>query len=476
MTGCNLLRFTSTFVAAALVAGCHTVGPRYAGPPAAAVANRPSAAGPFVSASPAVSAAEPPGRWWRLYDDPRLDALVTAALSANTDLRVADANLERSQAMLQEARAARQPQAALTISPSYQQLSTESYLQPGVVAPLGLIDAGAAVTYEADLFGRVHRAIQAASAEDEAVRAARDLVRVTVAADVARAYADACGAGESLASARRSLSLQQQSAGVTAGLVRAGRGTALDLTRTTAQVSQLQADIPALLAQQRNALYRLATLTGRPPAEFPEDVVGCAGAPRLTRPIPVGDGAALLRRRPDVREAERRLASDTYRIGVATGDLYPTVTLGASAGTTGALSDAFQAQTNRWGVGPGLTWQLNHSAARARVAAAQAEVRADLARFDAVVLVALRETETALTLYTHDLDRDLALQAVRDRAAEAVEQADSLYRAGRIDYLPLLDAQRTLASSQSALAASHARVASDQIAIFLALGGSWSEV
>lgn len=460
--------------AGAALAGCKTVGPRYAGPPATAVAKAPEAVGPFVSASsPAFSSEPAPGDWWRLYNDPRLDALIRQAFAANTDLRIAEGNLERSQALVRQARAGRQPSVTVNFNPSYQQLSTESYLQPGVIAPLGLIDTGVAVSYEFDVFGRIHRGIQAASAEDEAVRAAYDLAKVTVAAETARAYADACGAGEQLAAARRSLALQQQSGVLTRRLVSAGRGTALDVTRSTSQISQYQANIPALLILQRNALYRLAVLTGRPPADYPRDLEACVAAPRLVTPLPVGDGAALIRRRPDVREAERNLAAATYRIGVATGQLYPTVTLAASAGSTGALVDIFKPETNRYGAGPNIAWQLNQNAARARIAEAQAGVKIRLAQFDGVVLTSLRETEGALTTYAHDLDRNADLRAVRAQAATAVDQADRLYRGGKIDFLARLDAERALASAESALAASDTQLSTDQIAIFLALGGGW---
>lgn len=456
------------------LSGCRTAGPRYAGPPPAAVANRPDAAAPFVSAEgSAFSAAPAPGDWWRLYDDPRLDRLVRDAFAANADLRLAEANLERSQALLQQARAARQPSVLINLNPSYQQLSTESYLQPGVIPPLGLIDAGVAVAYELDLFGRLHRGVQAAAAEDEAVRAARDLAQTTVAAETVRAYADACGAGEQLAAARRSLALQRQTSALVQRRVRAGRGAALDVTRSVAQISQSQADIPALESRQRNALYRLAVLTGRPPADYPRDLETCAAPPRLVTPVPVGDGALLLRRRPDVREAERSLAAATYRIGVAAAGLYPTVSFGVTAGTTGAITDALTPQTDRYGVSPNIAWQLNRTAARARIAEAEAETRGRLARFDAVVLTALREAETAMTVYRHDLERHADLSAVRTQATTGVAQADRLYRGGRIDYLALLDAQRSLAAAQAAVAASDAQLSTDQIAIFAALGGGW---
>ncbi|HEY1926488.1 MAG TPA: TolC family protein [Caulobacteraceae bacterium] len=460
-------------VTMALAAGC-TVGPRYRGPPASSVVHAPEAKGPFVSAQGTAFSADPaPGDWWRLYADPRLDQLISEAFAANTDLRVAEANLEKTAALVREARARRQPNVTFNVNPSFQQLSAQSYFQPGVFPPFGLIDTGFAISYEADLFGQLHRGVQAARAEEEAARAARDLVKVNVAAATARAYAEACGAGEELVEARRAVSLQQETERLTVRLVRAGRGTALDLTRVSAQVSQFEADVPALLATQRNALYRLAVLTGRPPADYPKDLEVCATAPRLVRAIPVGDGAALIRRRPDIREAERMLAASTYRIGVAIGDLYPTVTLSATVGSTGLIQDTFTPEAARAGIGSGLVWQLNQNAARARIAAARADDRAALASFEGVVLNALRETETALTDYSHDLDRHSALVAVNAQAQTAVGQAQSLYVAGRVGSLSLLDAQRTAAAAARGVASSDAQLAADQVALFLALGGGW---
>jgi NodT family efflux transporter outer membrane factor (OMF) lipoprotein len=398
---------------------------------------------------------------------------VSEAFAANADLRLAQANLERSQALLREARAARQPTAEVNFDPSYEQLSPESYLHSGAVAPLGLYDTGVSVSYELDLFGRLRRVVEAATAEDGAVRAAYDLTKVIVAAETARAYADACSAGEELVVTRRSLALQLQTAQITQRLVHAGRAPTLDFTRTAGQVAQIRANIPALETQRTNALYRLAALTGQPPAEYPKSVESCVSAPRLRQPIPVGDGTALLRRRPDVREAERALAAATARIGVATADLYPRVTLGATAGSTGGISDFLTTPTNRYGVGLSIHWQANRSLVRARISQASAAGKLALARFDGVVLTALRDTESALATYTHDLQRDDDLATAQARAAEAEQQAQRLYVGGKIDFLPLLDAQRSLAAAGSSLAASHAQLAADQVAIFLALGGGW---
>jgi multidrug efflux system outer membrane protein len=454
--------------------GCRSVGPDYQGPPGNAVLKAPAAHGLFLNSSdPAFSGESGPGPWWRLYDSAQLDELVSAALLANTDLRMAQANLERSLALLQQARAARRPTAEVNFDPSYQQISAESFLHSGTVPATGLYDTGVSVSYELDVFGRLKRTIEAAAADDEAVKAAYDLTKITVAAQTARAYADVCNAGEELEVTRRSLQLQVQSAETTRRLVEAGRTSSLDLTRSSAQVAQVRANIPSLEAQRTNALYRLAALTGKPPAEYPKSVESCAAAPRLKQPLPIGDATALLRRRPDVREAERKLAAATARIGVATADLYPRIAIGVGAGSTGATSDFLSPPTNRFGIGLAIHWEANQSLARARIVEANALAKLALARFDAVVLTALRDTESALSTYSRDRQRDDDLATAQARASEAEQQTKRLYGGGKIDFLSHLDAQRTLASAEDALAVSHARLATDQVAVFLALGGGW---
>jgi NodT family efflux transporter outer membrane factor (OMF) lipoprotein len=456
------------------LAGCQNVGPEYRGPPRSALINSPGINRSFLSAGEGPFSSEPAGgEWWRLYESTALDELIKEAFAANTDLRIAQANLERSQALLREAKAMREPKAGINFDPSYQQLSPEGYLHSGAVPPDGLYDSGVSVSYELDLFGRLHRAVQAASADDEAVRAAYDLTKVTVAAEAARAYADACSAGAELAVTQRSLQLEVQIMGITRRLVEAGRAPTLDLVRSSGQVAQSQANIPPLESQRTNALYRLAALTGHSPAEYPKSIESCTTSPRLRRPMPIGDGAALLRRRPDVREAERELAASTARVGVATAELYPRITLGASVGSTGIIDDFLTASTNRWGFGLQIHWQANQSVARAHVAGASADNKRALARFDGAVLTALRDTESALATYSRELQRDEDLVVAQARALEAERQARRLYAGGRIDSLPLLDAERSLVQADGALANSHAEIAEEQVAIFLALGGGW---
>jgi outer membrane protein TolC len=217
-------------------------------------------------------------------------------------------------------------------------------------------------------------------------------------------------------------------------------------------------------------------LTGRPPADLPaaagERVVGL----EITQPIPVGDGTALLKRRPDILAADRRLAADTARIGVATADLYPRISLGGSIGSTGPnIGDVFGGGPLRWLLGPLINWAFpNQEGARAKIAAAKADTQASLATFDGTVLRALEETETALNSYARALDRRTALKAARDEAARAAAITRAQQREGAVDSLAWLDAERTYAETEAALAEQDARIADAQIDVFRALAGGWS--
>lgn len=456
---------------ALVLAACTTVGPQYRSPAPAAPAQA-----PFTGATgPALSAEQPPGEWWRLYQDPVLDGLVSQALAANTDLRVAAANLAQARAVLREVRAGRQVSTTLGASASYGQGSAAAAGLPDALDPGASFDVGLDAGYQVDLFGRIRRAIAASRADVEAVRAGYDLVRISVAAETARAYADACGFGQQLETARRTLALQQQSSDITQRAVTAGRGTGLDVARARALLEQTRASIPTLEAQRRTALYRLSVLTGRPPAEFPPEVERCVTAPALTSPLPVGDGAGLLSRRPDVRQAERRLAAATERVGVVTADLYPSVSLGASIGSTATdVGDLFSNRGFRFGLGPLISWNFpNRTVTRARIAQSEAAAQAALADFDGTWLRALEETEGALTRYANELERAAALRAARDQSAEALRLARLRFSAGAENFLTVLDAERTLAQAEQALSQSQAQISTNQVSVFLALGGGW---
>jgi NodT family efflux transporter outer membrane factor (OMF) lipoprotein len=473
----------ASFALAASLAGCalHPVGPDYKLPDAAVV-NRPGAAAPFaLPAASAASGATPfadaplPPHWWRLYQDPKLDALVEKALARNTDLRVALANLEKSEAQDRAVAGQGKPTISTDFAPGFGHASGVTYLAPNYVPPSGWqYEAGASVSYQLDLFGKLRRAIEASQADTDAARAALDMARVTVAASTARAYADACATGLRLESAQHSTELQREALDVSVRLQQAGRVGITDAARARSQLALLEASIPPLQARRQAALYRLATLTGDLPQDFDRDVATCALPPHVAGAIPVGDGAALLKRRPDIRQAERQLAAATATIGVATADLYPRVSLGLQLGSASLGNDFLGKDSFAYNVGPLISWTIpNTGVVRAHIAQANAGADAALARFDGTVLTALRETQTALEVYARELDRHAALQAARDESATVAEQARRLYRSGRTGYLDALDAERGLASSEATLAASDAELADDQVGLFLALGGGW---
>jgi NodT family efflux transporter outer membrane factor (OMF) lipoprotein len=455
----------------ALALSACAVGPDYV-----ATSPSPASSGPFLSAGdPPVVPSPLPDDWWRLYDDPVLDGLVADALAANTDLRQAVARIERARAGLRGARADRLPQASIDTGSTYSR-QPESQVLPGSDREGWSYDAGIEVAYELDLFGRVGRSVEAARADLAASQADADAVRVMVVADTTRAYADAASGAAQVRVARDIVDLLDRSLGLTTRRYEAGLESGLAVAQIGALREQRAAEIPALEAGRQAALYRLATLTGRAPSELPQIAGERSVGLEIRNPIPVGDGAALLARRPDVRAAERRLAAGTARIGVATADLYPRITLGGAIGSTGpSLEDMFTGGPLRWFLGPLLSWAFpNQEPARARIDAAEADMQGDLAAFDGAVLLALEETETALSNYARALERRAALQSAAGQAERAARIVQAQQREGSINSLARLDAERTLAEARALLASQDAAVSRAQIDLFRALGGGWA--
>lgn len=466
-------RTISALLAATALSAC-AVGPNYepALPSAStqALLHAPEGEAAFTPASP-------PADWWSLYRDARLDGFIADALAANTDLRVAAANLAQARAALRETRAGQSISTNVAASGNYRRESGAAQGLPTALPETEIYDAGIDVGYQVDLFGRIRRAVEAGRADVEAVQAAYDLTRITVVAETVRAYSDACTSGRQLAVARNSVAIQEQTFDLTRRLLEGGRATAQQTSQAGALLEQTRAEIPALEAQRQIALYRLAVLTGRPPAEFSRDVAECDTPLRLDTPIPVGDGAALLARRPDVRAAERRLAAATARIGVATAELYPNISIGGSIGTTaGSLGDLGSSSALRFGIGPLISWSFpNIAVARARIAQAEAGQQAALAEFDGAWLGALQDTESALTLYARGLERNRALASGVEQAREAARIARLRYEAGRENFQVVLDIERQLTQAEALLAQSEAQQSNNLVSLFLALGGGWEQ-
>jgi NodT family efflux transporter outer membrane factor (OMF) lipoprotein len=457
----------------AVLGGC-TLGPRYRPPTPPAGANA-----PLVSLNPqAETTAEPPDDWWRLYRDPLLDQYLAEAFAANEDLKTAEANLTAARAVLEASRGGNYPSTALEAGAVYgRDPTTEEILEVVGAKPqtIWLFDTLFDVSYELDLFGRVKRSIEASKADTQAAAAGRDILRITVAAETTRAYAQVCTLGEQLSVAHHSLDVVSREAWITEQRHAAGANSEFDVVRAQGLVAQVRSAIPPLEGQRRAALFQLAALLGRTPVHAPAEAEACVTPPRLDALIPIGDGAALLKRRPDVRLADRRVAAATARVGVAIADLYPNISLTGFYG--GAALNTAQLTQNAgliWGVGPQISWAFpNQIVPRARIHQAKAGADAALAGFDSTVLQALKETEQALATYGSELDHREALAEAQDRARKAFDIAHGQFLAGSIPNLDLLTAEQVLVAADTAVAASDAALVQDQIAVFKALGGGW---
>ncbi|MFM0659743.1 efflux transporter outer membrane subunit [Paraburkholderia sediminicola] len=440
-----------------------------------------AASAPFMSAEHGPAAQQPlPDDWWRLYQDPVLDGLIQQALEQNRDLAVAVARLARSQAVLNEATAARLPETQLALGGNYGKQSADQIVAAARRESADTRWAYApslAVSYEVDLWGRVRHLVEASQADADAMQAATDAVRVAVVASTTDAYMHVCAYGEQIDVANRSLGIAQRLVDLTTRQRNRGLVSDLEVARASGFLDETRATLPTLEGKRRAALFELAVLLGRPPGEFPQAAGQCRLAPVLNASFPVGDGAALLRRRPDLREAERKLAAADARVGVARADLYPSIVLGGSVNflsTTGSLASLGDQYAVAWGVGPLISWRFpNMAVSRARLAQAKAGNTEALVQFERNVLTALKETEQALTFYGAQWERQRALQVARANDARAFHLAELNYQAGALDFLDVLDAERSLVAGDAALAVSTEALASDQIAVFKALGGGW---
>jgi NodT family efflux transporter outer membrane factor (OMF) lipoprotein len=444
-------------LAALAVAGCMTAPTP---PPTIAPA---TATGAFADL-PIAAIGPVPDDWWRLYHDPTLDRLISASLVANADLRVAYANLDGARAALRQARAARLPQTTIESAGTLDNSATQPSASSNV--PTTDYDLALTASWDADLFGRLRSAALAAGADADAQAATLDALRVAVVADTVLAYVELCGATRAAAISRQVIAVQERSVGLVEDQLAAGEVSLLEVSQAASLLESTRATLAPFEAARANALYRIATLQGRPPAEARGFNLVCNAPPKLPAAVPVGDGQALLLRRPDIRDAERRLAAATARIGVARADLYPRVNLG---GTVGLLTGGFAATAS-----PLISWAFpNQAPARARLAQARATERAALAGWDVAVLRALREVETALVAYDAEVRRNRALDAARLQSELYARRAAARVRLGDAAFLIQFDAERVRAQAALGQAQSDLTVAQAQVALFRALGGGW---
>jgi multidrug efflux system outer membrane protein len=460
----NSLHRSALTLVATLALGACAVGPDYVAPAKTAPAFRNADAG-IVSQQPFEAA------WWKQFGDPTLDDLVARALAGGLDLKIAAARVDEARALLRAERRTRWPGVAAEVAHTDGKAQ-----QPGLTAERVDVesnDAGLAALWELDLFGRVRRGVQAAAAGAEAAEADLRDAQVVVAAEVARTYLDLRGAQKRLEVARANLELQRETLNLTRVRLDLGRGSELDAQSAAARLAATEAGIPPLVAAQASAAHRLAVLLGLEPGTLDAELAPRAVPPQLTT-LAVDSPDALLRRRPDIRAAERELAAATAKIGVAKADLFPRLTLSGFIGfVAGDADELGEAASRAWSFSPVLSWGGLDPGVRARVVAAEARAGGALARYDRAVLGALAETETAFVVYAQNRARLAATLTAAQSSRRAAELARVQYREGALEYLRLLDAERSALQAEDSLAGAETDLNTSVVAIYKALGGGW---
>jgi multidrug efflux system outer membrane protein len=451
-----------------LLAGCMVVGPNYNPPPMQA---------PEVFANQAdegLSSDRVETAWWRGFRDETLNQLVERTVAHNRDLRVATARLREARALRAQTGFDRYPTVTSQGSYTRERLS-EDRTPPGGERDVELYDAGFDATWELDFFGRVRRSLEASAADVEAAEANRWDMSVSLLAEVARNYVELRGTQHRLAVARQNAENQRQTLSMTTALLEGGRGTELDTSRAEAQWHSTLAGIPPLETAIKQAMHRLGVLTGQPPTALEPALSEPVPLPALPTRVALGTPADLLRRRPDIRATERTLAAATARVGVATADLFPRITLAGSLGLhASSLSGLGRSGSDTFAIGPGIFWAaFDLGRVRARISAADARTEAALAQYEQRVLLALEETENALVDFTRQQVRRDLLQAAAQASAKARDLARQRFQFGVADFLTVLDAERTLLEAEERLADSETRTATALIAVYKTLGGGW---
>ncbi|MGD0540125.1 MAG: efflux transporter outer membrane subunit [Tepidisphaeraceae bacterium] len=423
-------------------------------------------------------------RWWTTLNDPTLNGLIDRAVKNNPDVLAAEARIR-------EARANRGIQASglfpdVGAQGSYTH-ERESQNLPGVAAftssgggafpgiESDLWQAGFDATWEIDVFGGTRRAIESANYSVQAAQWDRRDVLVSLLAEVAVNYVELRGAQLELEIAQENLQSQQQTLDLTRRKAEGGLIPYLDVAQQEAQVATTASVIPTLQAQVRQTIHHLGILLGEAPGSLSDELTAAAPIPVGPASVPPGLPGELLRRRPDVRRAERQLAAATAQIGVATADLYPKFSItGAMGVESQSLKQLFDYTSRTYQIVPGVTWDIfNAGKVSSNIDVQTARQAEALQAYRKAVLQSMEDVEDSLVAYNREQVRLQSVQEAVDANQRAVDLSMELFQKGSADFLSVLDAQRSLFAAQDAQAQSEQQVSADLVALYKALGGGW---
>lgn len=464
----GLVKKLSVLAVSAVLAAC-AVGPDYQQPEMPAPDE-------FVSTDAAqFSTADVESDFWKSFNDEQLNALIEQALTANHDIRIAIASLREARAIRGEARLDFAP----TVTASGGRTESRASQRQAPLAAIGrdqdYYDAGFDAFWELDFFGRIRRNVEANSALVQAAEAGVYSTQVSITAEVARNYFELRGSQQRLAVARRNAENQRETLRITTARLDAGRGTQLDTSRAQAQLSATLATIPDFETDITRSILRLGVLTGRSPEALIPQLSAVQELPALPAAQSIGTPELLLRRRPDIRVAERELASATAQIGVAVGDLFPRISFvgrwGFDAVDSGDLGNS---SSEAYAFGPSIQWAaFDLGRVRQRITQREAATDRALAIYQQTVLQALEETDASMTAYVKAKVKQAHLQDSTTASLEAVTLARARYESGVADFLTVLDAERSALTAEDQLALSETQTATALLATYKALGGGF---
>ena len=521
MTRPNRTRRAPLFAAAAVsltggalavgVIGC-AVGPKYERPATNVAGDfaEPAYAStrPSTAPSQVVGGTSPIVQWWTTFHDPELDKLVDRAVASNFNLKVATQRVREARAQRASVFSGAFPQVNLGVDYTHSRISGNGVTsqigggggggagggssggssggsQPGsngspaipgsVLEEFDLYQVGFDASWELDIFGRVRRGVEAANAAVQASVEGRRDVLLTLLGEVARNYVELRGLQRQYAIAVDNLNSQRQTLELTRQQLANGVSNALNVARAEAQVATTAAQVPTLQTQISQSIHQLGTLLGEQPTALAAELGQPAPVPPVPALVPIGLPSDLLRRRPDVRQAERNLAAATANTGVAVAGLFPSVSLTGSLGFQSVRpGNVFEYASRYYSVGPAIDIPLFDAGRRwAQVQLQDARQQQAFYQYQQTVLDALREVEDALVAYDKQQVRRQSLVDAVDANRRAVSLSRELYTQGLSDFTTVLDAERSLFSSQDALASSDTQVSSTLVTLYKALGGGW---
>jgi multidrug efflux system outer membrane protein len=422
----------------------------------------------------AATGQEPVAAWWSQFNDEQLNNLIGSALTQNHSIRIAQASLNESRALLRNSKLARFPQIEADASGTRQKQSADTTgNNDGRISES--YQTGFEASWELDLFGRVNNGVKLSRAQEEARLADLQAAQVSVSAEVVNAYILLRGNQYLLNVAQQNAANQQETLTLIHRFADVGRSDQLDIARAESQLELTLAALPDFEAQINVALNRIGVLTGKPTAELKNQLAVIKSLPSMPATFAVGNPMDLLKRRPDIRRAEQALVGAVAEYNIRVADLYPSITF---TGGLGYLSTDWtrlgETGTDTFSFTPRIHWAaFNIGRANAQVNAADARTQARVAEFEQHLLVALEETDNSLQNYSHEEARRARLQKAAQAGYQAADFARKKFEIGSSDFLTVLDAQRSQLNISAQLAQSDMQLLLNLVAVYKSLGGGW---